>query len=250
MTRPRAVLFGLGGTLVTAPLADPVAALAERLGLDADRARRLAALLLGSTFDDAPALTARLQTELGLGPECAAAVEAVWAAQAAEPAVIAEAATCVGAVHATGARVAVVADAWTPYADAARTACVPFATAIDRWFLSSEVGAVRAHGALLTAALASLEVAPADALVVGDSLELDVTPALALGAAAVWLRTEAGGAGAVVVDPHGASAPAAGPIVPESAVVARTHAEVRRIALTWLWAARGGRLDLTAPLPA
>ncbi len=248
MTRPRAVLFGLGGTLVAAA-PDPCPALAERLGLVGERAERLAALVLGATFDDAAALAARLRTELGLGPEGAAAIAAAWAAQGAEPAVVADAATCVGAVHATGTRVAVVADAWTPFADAARAACVPFATAIDRWFLSSEVGAMRADGALLAAALAALEVAPADALVIGDSLALDVTPALALGASAVWLRPEAGGIGPVAVDPHGVRAPADAPIVPASAAVARTHGDVRRIALTWLWAVRGGRFDLTAPLP-
>jgi FMN phosphatase YigB (HAD superfamily) len=249
MTRARAVLFGLGGTLV-AEAADPGQALAERLGLDAEQARRLTALVLGTTFDDAAALAARLQAELGLGPECAAAVNAVWSAQRAEPAVIAGAATCVGAVHAAGVRVAVVADAWTPYADAARAACVPFATGIDRWFLSSEVGAMQANGALLAAALAALEVAASDALVVGDSLEHDVRPALALGAGAVWLRHDAGGGGVVAVDPHGASVPAGAPMLPESAVVARTLAEVRRLALTRLWATRGGRFDLTVPLPA
>jgi hypothetical protein len=39
-------------------------------------------------------------------------------------------------------------------------------------------------------------------------------------------------------------------VIPESVIVVHTLMEVRRAALTWLWAARGRRVDLTAPLPA
>lgn len=252
MSRPRAVLFGLDGTLV-AKSADPGMAIAERLDLDAESARRIGVILNGATFDTPAALAKRLRGDLGLATDPSAAVEAVWTDASSEPAVFAHAALCLGAVHAAGARVAVVADAWTPFADAARTVCVPFATAIDRWFLSSELGATRAGGALLSAALATLEIPPNDVLVVGDDLERDCKPALALGASVVWLRHEAGGAGAVPVDPHGSlerGPDGAEPIVPDSAVVAHDLAEVRRIVLTWLWAARGRRIDLTAPLPA
>ncbi len=249
MSRPRVVVFGLGGTLVAKP-ADPGTAIAERLGLDAESARQISVILNGETFETPAALAARLRSELGIAADPSAAIEAVWTAASSEPAVIDDAALCVGAVHAAGARIAVVADAWTPFADAARTACVPFAPAIDRWFLSSELRATRAGGALLSAALATLEIPPSDVLVVGDDLGADCQPALALGAGAVWLRHEAGGSGAVPVDPHGSAAVNPAVIVPDSAVVAHSLAEVRRIALTWLWAARGGRRDLTAPLPA
>lgn len=249
MSRPRAVLFGLGGTLVAKPV-DPGMAIAERLGLDGETARRIRVIADGATYDAPAALAARLRSEMGLADDALAVVTAVWMAASAEPAVIADAATCVGAVHAAGAHTAVVADAWTPFADAARAVCVPFATAIDRWFLSSEAAAFQADGSLLAAALTALEVPPGDVLVVGDDLERDLEPALAVGASAVWLRHDAGGAGAIPVDPHGAAALDAAVVVPESAVVVHTLMEVRRAALTWLWAARGRRVDLTAPLPA
>lgn len=248
MSRPRAVLFGLGGTLVARPV-DPAMAIAERLGLDVEAARRIGVVVNGATFDAPSALAGRLRDELGLTEDPLAAVTAVWTAASSEPAVLAHAGTCVGALHAAGARTGVVADAWTPFADAARTACVPFAPAIDRWFLSSEAAAFQADGSLLAAALGALEIAPGDVLVVGDDLERDLKPALALGAAAVWLRPDAGGSGAIPVDPHGAASSPDAVIVPESAVVARTLMQARRAALTWLWGTRGGRVDLTAPLP-
>jgi FMN phosphatase YigB (HAD superfamily) len=249
MSRPRAVLFGLGGTLVAKP-ADPGMAIAERLGLDVETARRISMIADGATYDAPAALAARLRSEIGLAEDALAVVTAIWTAASAAPAVAEGAPTCVGAVHAAGARTAVVADAWTPFADAARTVCVPFATAIDRWFLSSEAAAFRADGSLLAAALTALEVAPGDVLVIGEDLERDLKPALAVGAAAIWLRHDAGGSGAIPVDPHGAARTDAAVVVPESAVVVHTLMEARRAALTWLWAARGRRVDLTAPLPA
>lgn len=249
MSRPRAVLFGLGGTLVSMPV-DPAMAIADRLGLDVEAARRLGMIVNGATFDAPAALAGRLRDELGLAEDPLAVVTEVWTAACSEPVVFADAGTCVGALHAAGARTAVVADAWTPFADAARTVCVAFAPAIDRWFLSSEAAASQADGSLLAAALAALEIAPADVLVIGDHLERDLRPALALGAAAVWLRPDAGGSGAIPVDPHGAASSPGAVIVPESAVVVRTLMQARRAALTWLWGARGHRVDLTAPLPA
>lgn len=249
MSRLRAVLFGLGGTLV-ARGADPGVAIAERLGVDAETARRIGVIANGATFDAPAALAARLRSDLGLAEDTLTVVTAIWTAASAEPTVIPGAAVCVGAVHAAGAHTAVVADAWTPFADAARTVCVPFATAIDRWFLSSEAAAAQADGSLLAAALTTLEVAPGDVLVVGDDLERDLKPALALGAAAVWLRHDAEGSGVIPVDPHGSAASDAAIVIPESVVVAHSLTEARRAALTWLWAARGRRIDLTAPLPA
>lgn len=247
MIRPRAVLFGLGGTLVEPP-ADPGAALAEALGLGAEQGRSITSLVQRTTFASPAALSGRLRSELGLASDPSATVTAVWEAQRAEPAVLAGAAACLGAIHATGAKVAVVANAWTPLADGARAACVPFAPAIDRWILSCEAGAAKPGAGLLTEALAALDVAPAQALVVGDSLELDVAPALALGTSVVWLRRDAGPAGVVTVDPHAAPAPIAAAVVPEGAVVVKSLADARRVALTWLWASRGRGPSLTAPL--
>lgn len=247
MIRRRAVLFGLGGTLVEPP-AEPGAAIAEALGLGAEQGRSVTSLVQRTTFASPEALAERLRRELGLATDPCATVTAVWEAQRSAPAVLAGAAACLGAIHATGATIAVVANAWTPLADGARAACVPFATTIDRWFLSCETGAAKPSAGLLTEALGALDVAPAHALVVGDSLELDVAPALALGTSVVWLRRDAGQVGVVTVDPHAAPAPIPAVAVPEGAVVVKSLADARRVALTWLWASRGRGPSLTAPL--
>jgi FMN phosphatase YigB (HAD superfamily) len=157
------------------------------------------------------------------------------------------AAVVLGAVRAAGARIGVVATAWRPWAEALRAA-PPFADAVDAWQACGPDAVAPAVG-LYTLALADLGGTPAQALLVGTDPMRDVAPALALGMSAVWLREEAGApSGPVPIDPHGAL-PVPAAIVPEPAQVATSLADVRRMALTWLWAGRGGRSRLTRPLP-
>jgi FMN phosphatase YigB (HAD superfamily) len=151
-------------------------------------------------------------------------------------------------VHATGTSVGVVANLWTPALAAVRAGCPALAAGVDGWFASCEQGHVQPGAALLTAALTAFDVKPANALLVGGDVTQQLVPAVALGMSAVWLRPDDAQGGVVPVDPHGAPLPVPADVVPEGAAVARSLSEVRRIALTWLWAARGGRAGLTAPL--
>jgi beta-phosphoglucomutase-like phosphatase (HAD superfamily) len=133
-------------------------------------------------------------------------------------------------------------------AEGFRIACPTLVPLIETWTLSCEHGSTKPSPKIFGAALDALGVAPAQVLMVGDSLEHDVVPALALGVSAVWLRrNEASAAQVVAVDPHGAPFATAADAVPEGAVVARTLSDVRRIALTWLWSARPPH-GLTLPL--
>lgn len=250
MTARRAVLFDLGGTLVESDATSPGARLAAALG-DPERAAAIDALVLRRTFTGPEELAAHLAAELGLPREPREEVAAVWA-ESVRPAVAFEgAATCLGALRATGASLAVVANAWTPAVLGARTGCAAFLAPDDGWFASCELGQAKPGVALLQAALEALEVKPAAVLVVGDDLAEDVTPAIALGASAVWLRraVAASAPGVVTVDPHAAPVPVPADVVPTGAVVARSLGDVRRIALTWLWAGRAeGARVLTRPL--
>jgi FMN hydrolase / 5-amino-6-(5-phospho-D-ribitylamino)uracil phosphatase len=247
---PRAVLFDLGGTLVEAPPAPPGTRLAAALGLaDAPaQAHVITALVHRTVFPSPAALAERLRSELGLADDPTAAVAAVWEAEERAAKALHGAATCVAAVHAVGAKIAIVANVWSPGAAALRGISSAISPLIDHAHLSCETGSVKPSAAAFHGALDALGVKPADAIVVGDDLAEDVEPALALGMSAVWLRRDAADPGGVVtVDPHAAPVPIPVAVVPEGARVARTLFEVRRIVLTWLWAARGPHA-LTAPV--
>jgi FMN phosphatase YigB (HAD superfamily) len=247
MRAPKAVLFDVGGTLVE-PAEDPTHALAATFGLDAEGVRLLRTLVARHVFPSPAALAERLRTELGLVDDPTHAVTTYWNAAATLPVPRPDATTCVAAVRAGGAKVAIVATLATPQAEAFRRACSAIVPLVDAWELSCETGAAKPSAAAFSGALEALGVAPAHALVVGDDLVEDVEPALALGMSAIWLRPDAAEpASPVTVDPHAAPVPVPAVVVPEAAIVAKNFLIVRRMALTWLWAVRG-RSGLTDPL--
>jgi putative hydrolase of the HAD superfamily len=249
MSTPKAVVFDVGGTLVEPLGTDLVAALARTLGLDDAATHVLRMLLARNVFPSPAALAERVRAELGVLDDPREAVAAYWQAAATRPVPRADAATCVAAVRAAGARVGIIGTLATPEAEAFRRACSALVPLVDAWQLSCETGSAKPSAAAFSAVLDALGVTPARALVVGDDLAEDVEPALALGMSAIWLRPAAPEpASPVTVDPHGAPVPVPAVVVPESAVVARNFMVVRRLALTWLWAARGERSGLTAPL--
>jgi len=251
MTPGRAVFFDIGETLVERPEVGPGRRLADALGLGADHARVITSLVFRTVFASPDALAERLRSELGLTDDPAPTVSAIWNAQLTEPCEIPGATACVAAVRAAGAKVGVISNIWAPYAEGFRRACPAIGPLVDSWHLSFEGGTTKPNATIFHAALAALQVAPAEALMVGDSLEKDIVPAVALGMSAVWLRREPAAAAASderAVDPHRAPRPSPTEVVPEGAVVARNLSEVRRIALTWLWAKRGAGTSLTAPL--
>jgi FMN phosphatase YigB (HAD superfamily) len=239
MRAVRAVIFDVGGTLVEMPEIDFDQRIARALGLDATQAAHVTNLVLRNVFTSAHALAERLQAELGLGGEPTRVVRELWDAEREGMLEIADASTCVAAISSAGAKVGVLANLSSPGAEGFRIASPRTVSWIEAFALSCERGSAKPSAAAFHTILGMLGVTPAAALMVGDSLERDVVPALALGLSAVWLRRgEVDGTRVVAVDPHAA---------PGGVIVARTLSDVRRIALTWLWAGRG-RHGLAAPL--
>jgi putative hydrolase of the HAD superfamily len=242
MTKTRAVLFDVGGTLVDEPERDFAARLAAALGRGPEQAETLRTLVLQNVFTPA-ALAERLRGDLGLSDEPTAVVREVWDAARSDLVEVPFAATCLAAIATTGAKVGVLANLSSAVAEGFRIACPDLVSWVGTWTLSCEQGSTKPSGAIFSAALGALDVPPAQALMVGDDLEEDVVPALALGMSAVWLRRdEAARADVPVI---GSAPPAAK--VPSGAVVARSLSDVRRIALTWLWSDRACH-GLTLPL--
>lgn len=247
MTPRRAVLFDAGGTLVEPRPEEPGDRLARALG-DPAYAPTIQDLVLRNVFASPADLASRLRAALDLAHDPQALVTEAWNDAHAPWVVSPGAVTCVAAVHAAGAQVAIVSNMWTPGLAALRRDGAEIAAHVDGWFVSSEEGAVKPSAALFQRALAALDVRPRDALMIGNDHAADVVPAIALGMSAVWLRRDEPRGGVVTVDPHAAPFPVPADVVPEGAVVARSLSDVRRIALTWLWAARADRSALTAPV--
>ena len=194
----RAALFDIGDTLVERPAIGPGHRLASALGLPPETARAITRLLFSQSFAGPADLASRLRHELALTRSPLPEVEELWRAQESEPCEIPGATACVRAVREAGARIAVVSNIWAPYETGFRRACPSIVPLIDSWHLSYRGGAVKPDLTLFRAALAALDVSPRCAVMVGDSLDKDVVPAVELGMRAVWLRRVDDGTGSPV----------------------------------------------------
>ncbi len=184
----RAVVFDIGDTLVERPAVGPGHRLAAALGLPRETARTITRLLFSEPFAAPAELARRLQRELDLARAPLAEVEELWHAQEREPREIPGATACVAGARQAGARIALVSNIWAPYETGFRRACPSIVPLIDSWHLSYQGGAVKPDPALFRAALAALGVPPRCAIMVGDSLDKDVIPAVGLGMRAVWFQ--------------------------------------------------------------
>jgi len=236
---PRAVFFDIGDTLVCRPKIGPGRRIAQALGLSGEQARAITRLVFTEPFASPAALAARLRREFGLGAGIEAPIAAIWRAQEVEPVEVPGATECVAGVHHTGSWIGVVSNIWEPYEVGFRRACPAIVPLVSSWHVSYRVSAAKPAPAIFQAALEAAGVPAARAVMVGDSLEKDVRPALALGMTALWVLPEAGVATESVA---GAAAPPAEPAViaalpltpPAGCVVARGLREAHAMLLATL----------------
>jgi len=245
----RTVFFDIGDTLVHRPTVGPGKRLAEALGLPRERGRAITQLVFREAFGSPAELAARLRSLLEIERDIEPIVTEVWEAQQREPVEVPGATACVEAVAAAGARVGVISNIWAPYAAGFRRACPAIVPRIESWHLSYEVGISKPDPGLYRAALAATGSAPELAVMVGDSFEKDIVPAIALGMGAIWVP---GGTGDAEHASGGRSAEAAAApgatMLPTGAVYARDLVEVRTLLMAAIDGADTPRVRLsTAP---
>jgi HAD superfamily hydrolase (TIGR01549 family) len=219
----RAVLFDIGDTLVHRPEVGPGRRIADALGLGRDEARTITRMLFRESFASPRALAARLRAAFALTDAIEEPIAAIWRAQETEPIEMPGATACVAAARAGGARVGLVSNIWAPYEAGFRRACPGIPPLVDSWHLSYRAGVAKPDPELFHAALRALDVAAGHAVMVGDSLDKDIAPALALGMRAIWIplpdvaaATGGGDSASGAVDTDLATAaPAGATVVPD-----------------------------------
>jgi putative hydrolase of the HAD superfamily len=204
MSAIRAVLFDVGGTLVDMPEVELGARLAAALGLGAEHAATITDLVLRTGFASAYVLAERLQEQFGLADAPTEVVREIWETEREDVVEVRDAGTCVAAVAAAGAKVGVLANLSTPGLEGLRVACPEIVSRVETWTVSCEQGRAKPDATLFQAALDALGVPAAQTLMIGDRLDLDVMPALALGMSALWVRRSDAGTPppVVTVDPQ------------------------------------------------
>ncbi|MBX7068569.1 MAG: thymidylate synthase [Microthrixaceae bacterium] len=177
------IVLDIGSTLVGASSLHPARRICEELGLGDDIRKPLAKALMTQLFRTPGEVSAWLES---VGVDGAGdVVEATWEAQ------LDDAWPIEGvpeAVAALGERfdLAVLSNIWSPYLDSVRRH-YPFLAEVppERAVYSFERGTMKPDPALFGAVLG--DVAPADAVMVGDTYHADLAPAMALGMGTVWV---------------------------------------------------------------
>jgi len=183
----RAALFDVGDTLVRRPTIGPGRRIASALGLDREAARTITDWLFREQFASPAAVAERIRRVFDVGGDVEPAIADIWRAQEREPVEVAGATELVAAARERGAGRGSGSNIWPPYEAGFRRACPEIVPLVDSWHVSYRAGVAKPDPTLFRAALAALDVAAKDAVMIGDSVAKDIAPALTLGMHAIWV---------------------------------------------------------------
>lgn len=182
----KAVVFDIGATLVTGPTVAPNKVIASLIK-NATPAE-IASVIMTQPLHSADEVISVLQANFGMVDEQAAeAVCELWESQANAAREIDGATETVMALKRRGFKVGLVSDIWTPYYLSVTKAIPDILRAADSVVLSFQTGQRKPSLFNFSRVLEELQVEPPEAIMVGDTYEHDILPALEMGVLAVWV---------------------------------------------------------------
>ena len=181
------VFFDIGSTLIEGPPSGPAQRLAELLSLDRAAVAELRTLLFRTDPGGPEGLDVLLAGRFAVDPGRAReAAAALWRAQLEEAYVLPGAAEALGRLCAAGIPRGYLSNIWPPFYERfARE--FPEEAASPATFLSFRTGLLKPDPEAFRRALASCGADPGSSVMVGDTYENDIAPALALGMRAIWV---------------------------------------------------------------
>jgi HAD superfamily hydrolase (TIGR01509 family) len=181
------VLFDIGSTLLEGPPKGPGGRLATAFGLPPEVQNLLSDLLFQRAYTGPDHLAETLASEFLLPPARARAeVRSLWEAQIEEAYPLPGAHEALDTVTAAGHTIAFVSNIWPPFLEAFRRH-FPSAYANCRGYYSFQMATSKPNPSIFRAALTASRVPPAQAVVIGDTYQNDISPGLSLGMAAIWV---------------------------------------------------------------
>lgn len=181
------VFLDIGATLIDGPSETPARLLARRFGLADDQRRAIDLSLLTGRISGRQSLLDTLVGDYGAAPQDASgAVDEVWDQQTHGPAAIPGGAELLESLERAGISYGFISNIWQPYAESFFRLYGPLATGRQCLF-SYRLGVAKPDPAVYRAALAVTGNAAAECVMVGDSYDNDIAPAIAVGMRTVWL---------------------------------------------------------------
>mgnify|MGYP001809790408 CR=1 FL=1 len=181
------IFFDIGATLIDGPNLAPARQLQQLLGLSDLLRKEIDTRLLTGGLSSRLDLVEYLRAETKLGWQpCQDAVEAVWRSQAQEPRAVVGAAELLHALRNQAVPYGFISNIWAPYADAFRRLFGELAEGRSA-ILSYQRGVAKPDPEIYRQALEAGAHNPTQCVMIGDSYDNDMEPAIALGMRTVWL---------------------------------------------------------------
>ena len=187
------VFLDIGATLVTGPNEGPAKRLARELNLDVRMKNRIAAAMMTESWVCADDFLSWLTTEFGNRWKQAshlATAQGLWDVQAREARPIPGAPGIMKALLDADLSVGLISNIWHPYFECARRSydgLFERAAETAPQMLSYRAGTAKPGVIIYERALKASGRAASETVMVGDTYETDIAPALATGMAAIWV---------------------------------------------------------------
>jgi len=181
------VFFDIGSTLIDGPAFGPARRLSENLGLGPEVVGELERILFRSPARDPEELTNTIVNRLRVDHNRALeACTTLWNAQLEEAYVLPGARKVIERLKSAGVPRAYLSNIWPPFYEHFKLE-FPEEAAGQPQFLSFETGLMKPDPAFFQLALRALETRAEDAVMVGDTYQNDIRPAIELGMRTVWV---------------------------------------------------------------
>jgi FMN phosphatase YigB (HAD superfamily) len=181
------VFLDIGSTLIDGPPSGPAKRLAESLNLEPETHTEIERLLFRASVQDATALAERMSAIFGVDlPAAIGATSSLWDAQLVEAYVLPGAREAIASLKAAGIKRAYLSNIWPPfYARFEKE--FPGEVQEQPQFLSFRTGLMKPDCQCFLEALKSVGVRAQEAVMIGDTYENDIRPAMDIGMRTIWV---------------------------------------------------------------
>ncbi len=182
----RAVVFDIGATLVTGPPVAPNKVIAGLM--HGVTAAEVASVIMTTPLESAEEVCEVLASRFGaLSDHARKGIRDLYCSQATAARALDGASETVLELKARGLMIGLLSDIWSPYFASVKRALPEVMEVADAIVLSCRTGCRKPHPDNFLRVLADLGVEPSEAVMVGDTYEHDILPALEIGMRAVWV---------------------------------------------------------------
>lgn len=182
----RAVVFDIGATLVTGPPVAPNKVIAALV--DGVTPADVASVIMTSDFASAEQVCSALESRFGaLSSSAVAGISNLWQSQMNAPEALEGASETVCTLKNRGLKIGLLSDIWNPYYAGVEAALPRVVACADSIVLSCRTGYRKPKPDNFVRSLSELGVEADEAVMVGDTYEHDIEPALKIGMRAVWV---------------------------------------------------------------